>query len=171
MTQELEKIIENLQQSESLILANRTYSEESIVNESLQCTILIELNIWNSEFTEIDFIGSDIVQCTFQNCKFENVEFRKCEFLNSTFLNCTFQNCDITRASFEEGKFKNCKLINNNLKASSFSQFEFIETTFEDNNMDLVSVESSKIWKLKHCIEIKEDSYLENFLDNTCSKD
>ena len=171
MTIKLETIIENLKDDEALVLANHTYFEESILDEFLHCTIFIELHFFDSNFTEIDFFDSDIMSCTFENCKFNDVTFRDCEFWNSTFSNCTFENCDITRASFEKGEFRNCNFITNNLKASYFSEIEFIETIFKDNNLDLASVKSSKVWKLKQCTEIKEPSYLENFVENTSSSD
>ena len=117
-------IIENLEVGKELVLINETYFKESILNEYLECSILIGLNFFDTTFTEVTFSGSKIIRYT-------------------------FENCNLIRAGFDKGSFNNFNFLNNTLRASYFSEFEFIETTFRDSGLDLALAGSSKGWKSK----------------------
>ena len=164
MENKFERIIENLEEEETLTLGDQTFLNEMILDESIQCSILGTRTFFEGDFKRVDFTGSTFVNCEFKNCRFKHVIFRKCEFWNSTFENCQIENCNLTRATFYDGNFKDCNFINVNLTASNFSNFEFIETKFKNSKLDFIGVRSIKVLRSKQFIEIEKSSNLEKIL-------
>lgn len=164
MMNRLQKIIKELRQGSHLELVNEHFSNEIILNQSVQSSILGDITFLETDFRNVDFIGSHVVACNFKNCLFDNVMLIKCEFWNSTFENCQIKNCNLTRAAFYDGNFKDCNFVNVNLTASNFSNFEFIETKFKNSDLDLIGARFIKVWKLNQFTEIKESSNLEKIL-------
>jgi uncharacterized protein YjbI with pentapeptide repeats len=165
MENKFERIIENLEEEETLIIGDQTFLNEMILDESIQCSILGTLTFFEVDFKRIDFTGSTFVNCEFKNCRFKDVILRKCEFWNPTFENCQIERSNLTRANFHKGTFRNCNFLNVNLRASYFSDFEFIETKFNSSDLDLIGARSIKVWKLNHCTEIEESSNFGNLLE------
>ena len=100
MTNTLQNIIKESERSEQgyhLELVNQHFSNEIILNESVQSSILGDITFFKVDFRNVDFIGSHLVACNFQNCRFNNVMLVKCEFWNSTFENCQIENCNLRR--------------------------------------------------------------------------
>ena len=140
-----ERIIENLEDEETLTLGDQTFSNEMILDESIQCFILGTLTFFEVDFKRVDFTGSTFVNCEFKNCRFKDVILRKCEFWNPTFENCQIERSNLTRANFHKGTFRNCIFIKSNLTASNFSEFEFIKTKFNNSDLDLIGARSIKV--------------------------
>ena len=160
MTNTLQTIIGNLEEGNSLELVGEIFSNEILLDESLQCSILGEITFFDVDFRKVDFTGSNFVGCKFKNCRLKDIIFRKCEFWNFTFENCQIEKCDLTRGAFYNGNFRNCNFLDVNLRASDFSDFEFIETKFNNSNLDLIIVRSVKLW----CTEIEKSSNFEKIL-------
>ena len=80
MENKFERIIENLEEEETLIIGDQTFLNEMILDESIQCSILGTLTFFEVDFKRIDFTGSNFVNCEFKNCIFKDVILRKCEF-------------------------------------------------------------------------------------------
>ena len=152
MTNTLQKIIRELKEGDNLELVNEHFSNEIILNESVQCSILGDITFFNVDFRNVDLTGA----CDFKNCRFNNVMLLKCEFWNSTFENCQMENCNLTRGAFYDSNFKNCNFININLRASDFSNFEFVETKFKNSKLDFIGVRSIKVCKSKQCLILKK---------------
>jgi uncharacterized protein YjbI with pentapeptide repeats len=164
MENKFERIIENLQEEETLTLGDQTFLNEIILDQSIQCFILATLTFFEVDFKRVDFTGSTFVNCEFKNCRFKDVILRKCEFWNPTFENCQIERSNLTRANYHNGTFRNCNFLNVNLRASDFSDFEFIETKFNYSNLDLIGAQSIKVWKSNQCTEIEKSSNFGNFL-------
>ena len=169
MENKFERIIENLQEEETLTLGDQTFLNEMILDESIQCSILGTLTFFEVDFKRVDFTGSTFMNCEFKNCRFKDVILRKCEFWNPTFENCQIERSNLTRANFHKGTFRNCIFIKSNLTASNFSEFEFIKTKFNNSDLDLIGARSIKVWKLNQCTEIEESSNFGNLLENMSS--
>ena len=71
----------------------------------------------------------------------------------------------MTRAEFDYTHFKNCEFLGVNLAASSFYYCTFHTTTFFKNNLSLIDVYNSKIWKADEWVEIKDFSSFQKHLD------
>ena len=80
MTNRLQNIIKGLRQGSHLELGNEHFSNEIVLNESLQSSILGDITFFKVDFRNVNFIGSHLVACNFKNCKFNNVLLIKCEF-------------------------------------------------------------------------------------------
>lgn len=141
MENKFKRIIEEL-----LVLDDEIFSNELILDEHLQCSLLGTVTFSGVYFKAVDLADSTFVNCRFKNCRFKGVMLQKCDFWNSTFENCTF--------------------IDSKLSFSYFSEFEFIETKFNDSNLNSIGAESIKIYKLNQCSEIQESYNLRNFLEN-----
>lgn len=158
-------IIGNLEKGDKLELGNNEkFSNEILLNQSLQCSILGGINFVNLTFKNIDFTGSFFSKTIFENCRFSNVILRKSEFWSCTFLECQMTESNLTRADFNSSTFKNCEFLNSNLRASNFMDFEFREIIFKNSNLDLILVEDVKVWKSNEWIEIKNESNFEKIL-------
>ena len=166
MENKFERVIENLEEEETLTLGYQTFLNEMILNKSIQCFILGTLTFFEVDFKKVDVTGSTLVNCEFKNCRFNDVIFRKCEFWNPTFENCQIEKSNLTRANFHKGTFRNCIFLKVNLTASNFSNFEFIETKFNNSDLNLIGARSIKVWKLNQCTKIEESSNFGNFLEN-----
>lgn len=88
MENKFEKVIENLEEEETLTLGDQTFLNEMILDESIQCSILGTLTFFEVDFKRVDFTGSTFVNSEFKNYRFKDVILRKCEFWNITFENC-----------------------------------------------------------------------------------
>ena len=156
MKNTLQNIIKELRQGSSLVLGNENFSNEIILNQSVQSSILGDITFYKVDFRNVNFIGSHLVACNFKNCLFDNVLLVKCEVWNCTFENCQIENCNLVRANFYDSNFKNCNFINSDLTASYFSQVEFIETIFKDSKFDFIAVDSVKVSGLGQSITVDE---------------
>lgn len=170
-----DSIIESLDESQPVVIGNQTFLNEIILDKFLQCSILAEISFFEINFKQVDFTGSSLINCRFKNCTFEETVIRKCKFWNSVFENCQFEKCNLTRVNFTKGNFQNCRFINGNLNGSDFLDFEFIQTKINNTSLDCIGAESTKVWKLNQCIEIKQSfdfgKFLKNLTDDESQKD
>lgn len=166
MEDRFQRILEDLEEEESLTLGDQTFSNEMVLDTSIQCSILATLTFFEVNFERIDFTGSTFINCEFKNCRFKDVTLRKCEFWNCTFENCNIKNCNLTRSNFSDGNFKDSNFINVNLTGSDFSNFEFIEIKFKNSKLDLIGVMSIKILKSNQSIDIEKSSNFEKILND-----
>jgi uncharacterized protein YjbI with pentapeptide repeats len=166
MENKFERIIENLEEIETLIVGDQTFLNEMILDQSIQCSIFGTLTFFEVDFKRVDFTGSTFVNCEFENCRFKDVILRKCEFWDTTFENCQIEKSHLTRANFHKGNFRNCIFIESNLTASYFAEFEFIETKFNKSDLSLIGARSIKVWKLNQCTEIENPSNFGNLLED-----
>jgi len=77
MENKFERIIENLEEEETLTLGNQKFLNEMILDESTQCSMLGTITFFEVDFKKVDFTGSTFVNCKFKNCRFKDVIFRK----------------------------------------------------------------------------------------------
>jgi uncharacterized protein YjbI with pentapeptide repeats len=165
MNNNFQSIIGNLENRENLLLGNNEkFSNEIILNQSLQCYVLGGINFVNLTFKNIDFTGSFFSKTIFENCRFSNVIFRKSELWSCTFLECQMTESNLTRAEFNLSTFKNCEFLNSDLTASYFMDFEFRETIFKNSNLDLILIDDVKVWKFNEWIEIEDKSDFKKIL-------
>ena len=169
MKNKFQKIVENLEEQEILMVGDQTFLNEIILDEFIPCSILGTLTFFEVDFKKVNFTDSTFVNCQFKNYRFKDVMFVKCDFWNPTFENCQIERSNLTRANFHEGTFRNCIFIKSNLTASNFSEFEFIKTKFNNSDLDLIGARSIKVWKLNQCTEIEESSNFGNLLENMSS--
>ena len=156
MKNTLQNIIKKLRLGSNLEVINEYFSNEIILNQSVQCSILGGTTFFKVDFRNIDFTGSHMIAFNFKDCIFDNVTLVKCEFWDSTFENCQIENSNLARVDFYDSKFKNCNFINVNLKASYFSNFEFIETKFKNSQMNSIIVSSVKVSRSEQSIEVED---------------
>ena len=171
MENKFQKIVENLEQQEILIVGHQTFLNEIILDEFIPCSILGTLTFFEVDFKKVNFTDSTFVNCQFKNYRFKDVMFVKCDFWNPTFENCQIETFNLKRANFHKGTFRNCIFIKSNLTASNFSEFEFIKTKFNNSDLDLIGARSIKVWKLNQCTEIEESSNFGNLLENMSCDD
>ena len=164
MENKFKRIIENLE--ELLVLDDEIFSNELILDEHSQCSLLGTVTFSGVYFKAVDLADSTFVNCRFKNCRFKGVMLQKCNFWSSTFENCQIEKSSLTKASFHKGNFENCTFIDSKLSFTYFSEFDFIETKFNDSNLNSIGAESIKIYKLNQCSEIQESYNLRNFLEN-----
>ena len=169
MENKFQKIVENLEQQEILIVGHQTFLNEIILDEFIPCSILGTLTFFEVDFKKVNFTDSTFVNCQFKNYRFKDVMFVKCDFWNPTFENCQIETSNLKRANFYKGTFRNCIFTKSNLRATDFSEFEFIKTKFTNSDLDLIGAQSVKVWKLNQYIEIEEPSNLGNLLENMSS--
>lgn len=96
MINTLQNIIKEPKQGSHLELGNEYFSNEIILNQSVQSSILGDITFLEVDFRNVDFTGSYVVACNFKNCLFDNVMLIKCEFWNYTFENFQTKNCNLT---------------------------------------------------------------------------
>ena len=165
MRTKLEDIINNLDQSEALVIGDQTLMNEVISIDYLQNSIFGTITFSEMEFKEVNFSVSSFVNCIFKNCKFQDVVFQKCDFWNPTFENCQIQRCDFTKATFHRGTLLTCDFIETIFLGSVFNDFKFIETKFKNCDVASISTKSSRVWKSNQSILIDDSLNLENFLE------
>lgn len=157
MNNNLQNIIENLEKGNKLVLGNNEkFSNEIVLNQFLQCSVLGGIYFVNLTFKNIDFTGSFFSKTIFENCTFSNVIVRKSEFWNCTFFECQIVESNLTRAEFNSSTFKNCEFLQSNLTASNFMNSEFRETIFKNSHLDFILVEGGKVWKSNEWTQIKD---------------
>ena len=169
MKNKFQKIVENLEEQEILMVGDQTFLNEIILDEFIPCSILGTLTFFEVDFKKVNFTDSTFVNCQFKNYRFKDVMFVKCDFWNPTFENCQIETSNLKRANFYKGTFRNCIFTKSNLRATDFSEFEFIKTKFTNSDLDLIGAQSVKVWKLNQYIEIEEPSNLGNLLENMSS--
>ena len=163
MNNNLQSIIGNLEKGDKLELGNNEiFSNDIILNQSVQCSVLEGINFVNLTFNNIDFTGSffflrlflkivDLVMWYWENPNFGVVPF----------LECQIKESNLTRAEFNSSIFKNCEFLQSDLAASDFWNCEFSETTFKHSNLNFIIVQDVKVWKSKEWIEVNDFSILE----------
>lgn len=165
MKNSFERLINNLEKLESLIIGERTFIDELVSDESIQCSLLGTISFFDVAFEKVDFTGSTFVNCKFENCTFINVTFEKCDFFNIIFDNCKIETSDFTRASFSKEKFQNCNFYKVDLTATIFRHFEFNETKFSDCTLELIMSQSVKLCKLNQLTLVEDSSDFGKFLE------
>ena len=83
----LQNIIKELKQGSHLELVNEDFSNEIILNQSVQSSILGDITFFN-----VDFIGSHVMACNFKNCNFIKVNLTASDFSNFEFIETKFKN-------------------------------------------------------------------------------
>ena len=68
MMNTLQNIIKELRQGSHLELVNENFSNEIILNQSVQSSILGDITFFKVDFRNVDFIGSHVVACNSKNC-------------------------------------------------------------------------------------------------------
>jgi uncharacterized protein YjbI with pentapeptide repeats len=165
MKNNFQSIIENLKKGDNLELGNdEKFSNEIILNQYLQCSVLGGISFVNVTFENIDFTRSRFSQVIFENCRLSNAIFKKSDFWDCIFLECQITESDLTRTEFNSNTFKNCQFLNSNLKASDFMDSEFKETMFKNSNLDLIIIINVKVWKSNKWIKIKDECNFEKIL-------
>lgn len=147
-----------------LKIRNKTFLNETALNQYVKWNALSLINFVDCRFEEIDFLGRSINVCKFKNSEFNYFSFRKCQFAKCTFENCRIVKSDLTRVEFRNCNFINCEFLQSDLAASDFWNCEFSETTFKHSNLDRIVARDIKCWKLNQLIKIKKSSSFVNIL-------
>jgi len=151
--------IENPEEEIRLKISNKTFLNETALNQYVKWNALSLINFVECRFEEIDFLGKAINFCKFKNSEFNDFSFRKCHFAKCTFENCRIVKLDLTRAEFRNCNFRNCEFLQ-----SDFWECQFVETTFKHSNLNFIIVQDVKFWKSNKWIEIKDESNFEKIL-------
>lgn len=163
MNNNFQNIIKN--RGDKLVLGNKEkFSNEIILNQSLQCSVLGGIHFVNLTFKNIDFTGSFFSKTIFENCRFSNLILVKSEFWSCTFLECQIKESNLRRAEFNSSTFKNCQFLNSDLSASDYMHCKFRETIFKNSHLDLILLKDVKVWKSDEWIQIKDFSSFEKLL-------
>ena len=144
-----------------LKIRNKTFLNETALNQYVKWNALSLINFVDCRFEEIDFLGRTINVWKFKNSEFNDFSFRKCQFAKCTFENCRIVKSDLTRVEFRNCNFINCEFLQSDLAASDFWNCEFSETTFKHSNLNSIIVQDVKVWKSKEWIEVNDFSILE----------
>ena len=83
---------------------NNKFSNEILLNQSLQFSFLGGINFVNCTFKKIDFTGSFFCKTIFENCRFTNVIFRKSDLWSSIFLECQIEESNLTRGDLHKDR-------------------------------------------------------------------
>lgn len=156
--------IENFEEEIRFKIRNKTFLNETALNQYVKWNALSLINFVDCRFEEIDFLGRSINVCKFKNSEFNHVSFRKCQFAKCSFENCRILNSDLTRAEFDDSSFINCEFLQSDLAASDFWNCEFSETTFKNSNLDRIVARDLKCWKSNQLTEIQKSSNFANIL-------
>lgn len=71
---------------------NKKFSNEIILNQSLQCSVLGRITFKNLTFKNVDFTGTFFSKIIFENCKFLKSNLKASYFMNSEFKETIFKN-------------------------------------------------------------------------------
>ena len=127
MNQTLTSIFET-QGPQSLDIANKVFSKESIFEEFIDSSCFHEVTFINCSFTECELLGSRFNFCVFEGCTFKNTIIRKSELTDSKFKNCQFIECQLSpKTIFFRTLFKNCKFLSVDFSFAFLCECEFIE--------------------------------------------
>ena len=146
-------------------ISNQIFNSKIDLNPYIRYDALARIIFINCEFNELNLLGKVFGSCQFINCEFNELSFRKCEIYNCKFENCKFENCDMTRTDFNYSKLTNSKIIQSDLRGSYFLDCEFNKIIFKNNNLDKITGQNIKFWKLNELIEIKESLNFEKTLE------
>jgi len=108
MKNSFERLLNNLESGESLILGEQNFIDEIVSNELIHCSMVGTVSFCGVDFGKVDFTGSTLVNFKLDNCKFRDVTFWKSNFFNTIFEKCKIETSDFTKASFGKEKFQNC---------------------------------------------------------------
>ena len=156
--------MENPEEDIYLKIRNKTFVDETALNQYVKWNALSIINFVDCRFKEIDFLGRSINFCKFKNSEFNDSSFRKCQFSKCNFENCQIVKLDITKAEFRNCNFRNCEFLQSDLSATDFWECQFVETTFKHSNLNFIIVQDVKVWKSNEWIEIKDESNFEKIL-------
>ena len=148
-----------------LKIRNKTFLNETALNQYVKWNALSLINFVDCRFEEIDFLGRSINVCKFKNSEFNYFSFRKCQFAKCTFENCRIVKSDLTRVEFRNCNFINCEFLQSDLAASDFDSCKLETTRFFKSNLNFIIVQDVKVWKSKGWVEVNDFSILEKDLD------
>jgi uncharacterized protein YjbI with pentapeptide repeats len=148
-----------------LKIRNKTFLNETALNQYVKWNALSLINFVDCRFEEIDFLGKSIKVCKFKNSEFSYFSFRKCQFATCTFENCRIVKSDLTRVEFRNCNFINCEFLQSDLTASDFWNCEFSQTTFKHSNLNFIIVQDVKVWTSKEWVEVNDFLILEKNSD------
>ena len=91
MSESLKSIFLNSGGPAGLIIKNKTFSNEQIKVEFIDCCEFVKVNFLNCFFDECEFLGAGFSDCDFTNCQFiESKLTPKAHFFQTSFSNCLF---------------------------------------------------------------------------------
>ena len=67
MSQKFKKVLQDSKKNDTIIIGEQTFSNEIILNESIQCSIFWTLTFFDVKFKNVDFTGSTLVKSTFKS--------------------------------------------------------------------------------------------------------
>ena len=88
----LQNIIKELKQGSNLELVNENFSNETILNQSVQFSILGDITFFKVDFRNVDFIGSHVMAYNFKDCNFINIDLTTSNFYNFIFVETKFKS-------------------------------------------------------------------------------
>ena len=145
-------------------ISNRTFLNESELDEYVVWDAFPRIDFVNCRFEDLDLLGKVFGSCNFENCQFNDVSLRKCQFSNCNLKNCQIVESDLSRAEFSDSRFKNCGFLKSNLAASDFRRCELIQTKFKNSNLNFIVARSVKVLNSKQSIEIEKSSNFKKIL-------
>ncbi|MFV8258807.1 pentapeptide repeat-containing protein [Bdellovibrio bacteriovorus] len=96
-------------------LAQNTWMQITLTNTRFENTRIVGTQSNRSEFSDVEFVDSNLSGFKCDLCRFTNSTFRKvrldgARFLGGTFSNTQFINSDLSRADFVGVRFESCSV-------------------------------------------------------------
>lgn len=139
----------DLQISEDWLGMNRRridFTNCNFVNSDLTQTGFAGSFFCNCVFNECIIQNTNFSQCTFNNCKFncniESADFYKCKFTNVDFNSIKIQNSNYTEAYMRNTHFSDCDIISATWEFCSFKDVSFTRSNFSKLNFEFAIFET-----------------------------
>ena len=170
MTNKLNKFLANVPEPNefeisTVSLVNEFFSDETILNDKVNISLLSASKFKNICFINNDFYGSYFFNCEFHNCTFTKTRFSKAEWYDCTFINCQFDECFFTRTEVNTTIFQSCNFTNVDLIASTLYESTFKDCFFKElpvmsNHTLTMVIMDSKFYKEKEqkAISLNDES-------------
>ena len=147
------------------LIQNQRFLEINDLKHYIEWDALPGISFINCSFEEVSLVGKVFGSCNFENCAFNYFNVRKGTLSGCYFKGCKITNSDMTRAYFYDTHFADCKFLGVDLAASDFDSCKFETTIFSKSNLNFISFENVKVWKLKEWLEIKDSFSFQKYLD------
>lgn len=133
-------------------IESKAYHAVDFTTESLVGTIYDDCQFDNCDFSELELLKVEFIDCLIKNCNFSNVKFSEsglkevrfsnCKFtgahlqhLNPFLLEMSFHQCNFEYASFYKLACPNTHFVGCNFTQTDFSEAELNNAHFDNCNL------------------------------------
>jgi uncharacterized protein YjbI with pentapeptide repeats len=170
MIENFNKILKNKSFEEvqsCAVIQRKNFLNEVVRSHDLMGLTFAHLTFLDCNFIDIDFRHTFFISCDFTNCNFTETIFFKSELDNCNFKNCKIFQSDWVKSEFMESNFTDCHFDTVEMAGAVFTQCEFIQPKFHKvPSLEFVTLEKSKIWNSKKCIEVDGSDNVAKIVDD-----